>query len=976
MAAAGPAPPRRRRRGALSASHRPPQSVPLREGPKAARAPLPHMRLFTCWSEPGEACCGPGPGNLTARSESALTQRSHNGDVQREEHFPSVPLLSFSCRSSEGGPRGALPQPRGCNGGNSEDRRQRMERAKSLFECRLLDRYALQEMLGQGSYGVVFACRSRSSLSTSSSSRRSSKEKPKEAGLCKEPEPEVASAPAPASAPASAPGWFAVKLIDKVESAPEDIDMEVKVHMKLDHPNILKVHEVIDEKCFVCLVTDLCRGGDVLSCSQASVSSKPHIFSSRLFHLSRQMLNAIVYIHSLSIVHRDIKGENYLLDTKSIIDGRCHVVLADFGFACECRLGERLHRRCGTMLYWSPEFWDGNYALKVDTWAVGVTIYGLVDGTVPFQTEWEVKNMKVVHYLAVSSAFEDLVNALLCKSEGKRCSAARALEHSWFSDPPAPEEAWSLSKDRPLEAEGIRAELPDLGVAERRRELVERLTFVQARADWSRSCSFGTSESLTAIQLRFCTDSFKVFDKRASKMRTFEWWPVEKGRKEGVLSFATECDKTAELAMELSKSRFQVEIVAQILEDFGVDVSSFGKGSCKTLERLAKELESGASRLMLDAARHKSLVRVVDVVLLRFSVRARGTVLYMVVSSDEQFDGRRRPGLNRLPGTKKEPYESVRNAVERVLKCMHGFPGSEVDLDIDNVEVFEVEEESPSFPLVRTVYRKEIVPVFLGSAGQDLIDLPVLRSEGKSSIRLMSWLTEEECLLKGVKLHAPTVGTEVSSLVPPPIGLKLEALARYLKDNNIDPSRFGEDNTKSLKELSDELLVGECALVRLEPGKVARVVDLVLLRILRPGRCRDASSLEERPPREQLLVATREAALGRPSADVVVNRLPGSKRRPHENQFFAAKRVLHQHLGLGENCVDLDAGGALTLVEEKESPSYPGLRTIYRKCVISVELDLLDRRPCHSNPLSAQAVAGDSQQACITGLLGKLWGIR
>merc|ERR1719277_2489792 len=100
---------------------------------------------------------------------------------------------------------------------------------------------------------------------------------------------------------------------------------------------------------------------------------------------------------------------------------------------------------------------------------------------------------------------------------------------------------------------------------------------------------------------------------------------------------------------------------------------------------------------------------------------------------------------------------------------------------------------------------------------------------------------------KQVKLWAPMEGTDVSSLVPAPIGLKVEALGRYLRSNNIDPSLFGKSNTKTLEELSTELITGESTLVRLQAGQVARIVDVVLLKITKAGT-------------SDILVATKESA--------------------------------------------------------------------------------------------------------------------
>merc|ERR1712226_136270 len=89
-----------------------------------------------------------------------------------------------------------------------------------------------------------------------------------------------------------------------------------------------------------------------------------------------------------------------------------------------------------------------------------------------------------------------------------------------------------------------------------------------------------------------------------------------------------------------------------------------------------------------------------------------------------------------------------------------------------------------------------------------------------------------------------------------------------------------------------------------------------------------------------------------------LNRLPGSKRRPDENHFLAAKRVLSRQLHISEDYIKIDEQGVHIVQEDKDSPSYPGLRTVYVKRIISAELEDADQTRT-SQVMSAR---GDASQ--------------
>merc|ERR1712232_1045306 len=152
-------------------------------------------------------------------------------------------------------------------------------------------------------------------------------------------------------------------------------------------------------------------------------------------------------------------------------------------------------------------------------------------------------------------------------------------------------------------------------------------------------------------------------------------------------------------------------------------------------------------------------------------------------------------------------------------------------------ELFEEEEESPSYPGVMTVYRKEIVEGVLVVPGNDYIGkIPKgpkdwSKKDTTGNTKYFAWMTSNDCSKNNVHFKAPEEGEEVSGLVQAPIGLEEAELRAYFETNKVDISKFGENNAKSLKDLSAELIKGESSLT-IDSDHVVRVVDVVALKLV------------------------------------------------------------------------------------------------------------------------------------------------
>ncbi|XP_078732496.1 uncharacterized protein LOC144947179 [Lampetra fluviatilis] len=144
----------------------------------------------------------------------------------------------------------------------------------------------------------------------------------------------------------------------------------------LRHPHIIGVHEVLESRERLVLVLELASRGELYDL----VSHERRLPEDEARRLFRQIVSAVLYCHQNGIVHRDLKLENILLDESY------NVKIADFGLSSEFGNGRLLSTFCGSPLYASPEIVNGTAYLgpEVDSWALGVLLYILVYGSMPF----------------------------------------------------------------------------------------------------------------------------------------------------------------------------------------------------------------------------------------------------------------------------------------------------------------------------------------------------------------------------------------------------------------------------------------------------------------------------------------------------------------------------------------------------------------------------------------------------------------
>ena len=227
---------------------------------------------------------------------------------------------------------------------------------------------------------------------------------------------------------------------------------EIKILSTVDHPNIVRLFEVIEDDKYYNLIQELCTGGELLTRAQKNQLKEKDI--ARIFY---QIMSGVAYIHGIGIVHRDLKLENVLFLTE---EPNSPIKIIDFGFSVfmgknnemskekesesqDPKKGgfKRLKSKVGTLYYISPEIIKGNYDEKCDIWACGVILYILLAGYPPFtgNTDKEVYNLITSlkydfdkeRWKNISKYAKELIKNMLTPAKN-RYTAKQVLASKWF----------------------------------------------------------------------------------------------------------------------------------------------------------------------------------------------------------------------------------------------------------------------------------------------------------------------------------------------------------------------------------------------------------------------------------------------------------------------------------------------------------------------------------------------------------------
>uniref|UniRef100_A0AAY4D6D9 Protein kinase domain-containing protein n=1 Tax=Denticeps clupeoides TaxID=299321 RepID=A0AAY4D6D9_9TELE len=225
----------------------------------------------------------------------------------------------------------------------------------------------------------------------------------------------------------------AIKIVNREklsESVLMKVEREIAILKLIEHPHVLKLHEVYENKKYLYLVLEHVSGGELFDYLVKKGRLTPK--ESRKFF--RQIISALDFCHSHSICHRDLKPENLLLDEKN------NIRVADFGMA-SLQVGDSLlETSCGSPHYASPEVirgekYDGR---KADVWSCGVILFALLVGALPFDDD-NLRNLlekvklgvfHMPHFIPPDC--QNLLRGMIEVDANKRLTLEQIQKHTWY----------------------------------------------------------------------------------------------------------------------------------------------------------------------------------------------------------------------------------------------------------------------------------------------------------------------------------------------------------------------------------------------------------------------------------------------------------------------------------------------------------------------------------------------------------------
>ena len=230
----------------------------------------------------------------------------------------------------------------------------------------------------------------------------------------------------------------AIKILDKLklieEEGIERVLREIKITSEIEHPNIIKIYDIMEDEKNYLVVMEYCAEGELFN----YIVKKDRLSENESSFFYYQLINAIEYLHLNGIAHRDLKPENILLGENHIIK------LIDFGLSNYISENKLLVTPCGSPCYASPEMIRGEEynGADNDIWATGIILFAMLCGYLPFENDENSKNNnllfkkilsgKLYYPEYLSDTAVDLMKKILVNSPKKRIKINEIKKHDFY----------------------------------------------------------------------------------------------------------------------------------------------------------------------------------------------------------------------------------------------------------------------------------------------------------------------------------------------------------------------------------------------------------------------------------------------------------------------------------------------------------------------------------------------------------------
>jgi serine/threonine protein kinase len=352
---------------------------------------------------------------------------------------------------------------------------------------------------------------------------------------------------------------------------------EFKMMKEVSHPNLIRMVGVFIDDYFVYFVMDKYESNLINAVlPYLKKGGSKGLSVPVLAEIMSQMLGSIVYLHERSIVHRDVKADNYLVDGNTFRQRDFKVVLTDLSTARYLEEGVFLKDTVGTKEYWAPELVARSYAHQVDVFAIGVIYWCMMTSKFPFASVQELFTKQLVKHRNMTDEQFELVCDMLQKNPVQRLSAKAAQAHRWVASESDKHKA-SIGPGRPKDGETVARPLP------RKDSLDEVELDALMPQEGLKEKGFGTTRQAAAAgasddqderiaeKMRLADKRFQAGEKvavtldekiglenanaggnvstdkqRQVESRTYEWWSEQRCSQKGVPDIDTKCEKGAD----------------------------------------------------------------------------------------------------------------------------------------------------------------------------------------------------------------------------------------------------------------------------------------------------------------------------------------------------------------------------------------------------------------------------------------------